>query len=111
MINASISEDGNIVLSAFGHDSDKLKEFKGTFEVVPVGSNINPKTGRKHFIIKLVAVPEFAETVDEKVTPVAPSQPKKKRTAKEEVEFKEQVGKSYPKPEASDMFFDSKATE
>lgn len=107
MINASISEDGSIILSAFGNDADTLKTFGGSFEVVPVGSSINPKTGRKHFVIKLVVVEEDKSTkgvsAEKEVKPTI----KKKITAKEESEFKDRVERSYPKPEVSDIYLDS----
>lgn len=58
MINATISENGNLIISAYGDDTDKLKSLKGKFSVSEVGTNINTKTGRKHYIISMEPVVE-----------------------------------------------------
>lgn len=85
MINTTLSEDGSIVLSAFGHDADTLRKLSGKFKLVPYGSNINPKTGRKHFIVKLVQgdeVENVKPTPEPKRTKV--SKPKQTQKAPQE---------------------------
>jgi hypothetical protein len=100
MINATISETGEIILSAFGNDADTLKAASGNFKVVPVGTNISPKTGRKHFIIKLIPVGDVADEQPAPQEAKTSPQPKKKRTPKEELDFKEQMEKSYPEDDS-----------
>jgi hypothetical protein len=91
MINATLSEDGSIVLSAFGHDSDTLKGLSGKFKLVPVGTNLNPKTGRKHFIVKLVQ--------DDEVEVVKPTTEPKKSKSPKPKQVQEKVEETIPEPE------------
>lgn len=53
MINATINEDGNIILTIIGKDLELVSMLPKYLEIENLGDSLNFKTGRKHLVLKL----------------------------------------------------------